>query len=126
MAFPTLRTLEVLAEHDSVDSLLQLAHIYMSLDLDYAKADATFRQGLALSPVEIPWFYALLAWNELREGRIKQASRLMATASALDARHEQNLFLYSYAWFLNIIGDYEQSLTVSTEALNLAMGGPRR
>jgi tetratricopeptide (TPR) repeat protein len=67
-----------------------------------------------------------LATIALREGRAREATRLLTTASALDAGYEQAGFLNSYAWLLNVIGDYPQSLKVCAKGLGLAMGGPER
>jgi hypothetical protein len=52
--------------------------------------------------------------------------RLLGTASALDAGYEQGGFLNSYAWLLRVLGQYEQSLRVALQGLDLAWGGQER
>ena len=106
-------------------TLWQLGEIQMNLDLDYAKAESTFREILDRSPDKI-WMHYNLAAIALREGRTREALRLLSTASALDAGYEQAGFLNSYAWLLNVAGHYEQSLKVSAKGLNLALGGQER
>ena len=106
-------------------TLWQLGEIQMNLDLDYAKAESTFREVLVRSPDKI-WMYYNLAAIALREGRTREALRLLSTASALDAGYEQAGFLNSCAWLLNVVGQYEQSLKVSAKGLNLALGGEER
>ncbi|WP_369123398.1 tetratricopeptide repeat protein, partial [Shewanella electrica] len=82
---------------------------------DYANAEASFKRGLDRFPTENPTFHVGLARIALREGRVGEASRLMATASALDAGEAQAGFLNTYAWILTALGDYEQSLKVSAD-----------
>jgi class 3 adenylate cyclase/TolB-like protein/Tfp pilus assembly protein PilF len=111
---------------DSTIAYLQLGQIYMNLDLDYRNAEAAFRRGLNRSPARTAWFYAGLAKIALREGRTQEALRLMATASTLDARHEQAWFLNNYAWTLLVAGDFEQALKIATEGMNLRPVGRSR
>jgi tetratricopeptide (TPR) repeat protein len=106
-------------------TLWQLGEIQMNLDLDYAKAESTFRAVLERAPDKI-WMHYNLASIALREGRTREALRLLSTASALDAGYEQAGFLNSYAWLLNVMGRYEESLKVSAKGLNLALGGQER
>ncbi len=113
-------------EPDSSYAELQIGQIYLYLDLDYANAEASFKRGLDRFPTENPTFHVGLARIALREGRVGEASRLMTTASALDAGEEQASFLNTYAWLLTVLGDYERSLKVSADGLNLVLGGPVR
>ena len=110
---------------DSVDSFLQLGEIYLYLDLDYANAKASFEPGLDRFPDQ-PAFYKGLAKIALREGRTSEALRQMATASVLHAGEERASFLNTYGWVLLVAGDYEQSLKVYTEGLNLMPVGRGR
>jgi adenylate cyclase len=103
----------------------QHGEIQLNLDLDYAGAEATFRQLLGEAPNNI-WLHYNLATIALREGRVREASRLLATASALDAGYEQAGFLNSYAWLLNVTGDHAMALKVCAKGLGLALGGPER
>ncbi len=107
---------------DSVDSFLALGEIYLSLDLDYASAKASFEPGLDRFPGH-PWFRIDLARIALREGRPREALRQMATASVLDAGQGRASFLNTYGWVLLVAGDYEQARKVYSEGLNLALGG---
>jgi tetratricopeptide (TPR) repeat protein len=105
--------------------LWQLGEIQLNLDLDYARSQATFRSILDRTPSNI-WMYYNLAKIALREGRTREALGLLATASALDAGYEQAAFLNSYAWLLNVMGEYAQALKVAAKGLSLAMGGAER
>ena len=110
---------------DSFLARWQHGEILLNLDLDYSRAKATFEQLLVEAPNNI-WLHYNLATIALREGRVREASRMLATASALDAGYEQTGFLNSYAWLLNVVGDHAMALKVSTKGLGLAMGGPER
>jgi adenylate cyclase len=110
---------------DSTMALWQLGEIQLNLDLDYAAAEANCREVLKRSPSNI-WMHYNLATIALREGRTREASRILATASALDAGYEEAGFLSSYAWLLNVLGDYGQALKVCGKGLSLATGGPER
>jgi adenylate cyclase len=126
----------VASAHESIDraldlspdgtlALWQLGEIQLNLDLDYFKAESTFRKVLERSPDRI-WMHYNLATIALREGRTREALRLLGTASALDAGYEQGGFLNSHAWLLQILGHYEQSLRVAAQGLDLAWGGQER
>lgn len=110
---------------DDIMTLWQLGEIQMNLDLDYAKAESTFKAVLERSPGRI-WVHYNLAGIALREDRAREALRLLSTASALDAGYEQAGFLNSYAWLLNVVGHYEESLKISAKGLGLAWGGQER
>ena len=106
-------------------TLWQLGEIQMNLDLDYAKAQATFEQVLEWNPNRI-WIHYNLAAIAVREGRTREALQRLRTAAVLDAGYEQAAFLNSYAWLLNVLGHYEQSLRICAEGLDLAFGGQER
>jgi adenylate cyclase len=106
-------------------TLWQSGEIQMNLDLDYAQAQATFEQVLEWNPNRI-WMHYNLAAIAVREGRTREALQRLRTAAALDAGYEQAAFLNSYAWLLNVLGHYEQSLRISAEGLGLAFGGEER
>jgi tetratricopeptide (TPR) repeat protein len=110
---------------DAFQTLWQLGEIQLNLDLDYARAEGTFRRVLNRSPSNI-WMHYNLATIALREGRARESTRLLATASALSAGYEQAGFLNSYAWLLNVVGDYAQALKTCAQGLGLTMGGPER
>jgi tetratricopeptide (TPR) repeat protein len=106
-------------------TLWQLGEIQMNLDLDYAGALASFEKVLERSPGKI-WIHYNLAAIAVREGRVREALRQLATAAALDAGYEQAAFLNSHAWLLNVLGHYELSLRTSATGLSLAFGGQER
>ena len=106
-----------------------LGLIYLELDLDYANAEASFMHGIAIASSDVPgakWPYANLAAIALREGRVREALRLMATASELDAGGQQARFLNRYAWVSLVTGDYEQSLEAYAQAQNFVPVGRGR
>jgi TolB-like protein/DNA-binding winged helix-turn-helix (wHTH) protein len=117
------RALEL--EPNSTLGLLQLAQIYLQLDLDYRSAEATIRRGLEKAPRSL-WWHANLASIALREGREADARRWMATAAILDYQEEQTLFLIWHALKLLAIGDLEKALQATNQGLNLADSGPQR
>jgi TolB-like protein/Tfp pilus assembly protein PilF len=106
-------------------TLWQLGEVQMNLDLDYAKAQATFEKLLERSPDKI-WIHYNLAAIAVREGRTREALQRLSSAAALDAGYEQAAFLNSYAWLLNVLGRFEQSLRICAEGLDLAFGGQER
>jgi TolB-like protein/Tfp pilus assembly protein PilF len=106
-------------------TLWQLGEIQMNLDLDYAQAQATFEKVLERDPNKI-WIHYNLAAIAVREGRTREALQRLGTTAALDAGYEQAAFLNSYAWLLNVLGHFEQSLRISAEGLDLAFGGQER
>ena len=109
-------------ELDSSGASFVLAQIQLRMDLDYASARAFFNGCVEAAP-QIMWCHYLLAQIALREGRINEASRRMATASTLGAGEEQALFYSAYALFLRTIGDYDGALKVTAKAFDLVQGG---
>jgi thioredoxin-like negative regulator of GroEL len=110
---------------DGTYTLWQLGEIQLNLDLDYASAESTFNQVLERSP-KVIWMHYNLATIAVREGRAREALRLLSTAAALDAGYEQGGFLNSYAWLLQILGQNEQALRIAAQGLDLAWGGQER
>ena len=104
---------------------VQLALIHLLLDLDYARAEAGFRQAQQQNPKN-GWNHINLATLALQEGRTSEALRQLANASEANASFETPIFLSGMAWALCIGGDYDGALKASDHGLKLALGGQRR
>ncbi|MCP4753405.1 MAG: phosphotransferase [Proteobacteria bacterium] len=112
---------------ESMENLLTLGDIHLDLDLDYAKADRTFRKVLERAPAtDHGWAGLSLARIALREGGRSRALSLLAPLSSFDAGGGWAYFLGEYARLLFIAGDYEQSLKVYGERLNRLPDGRKK
>jgi len=107
-----------LAPGDS-DVQFAVAYVQMILDLQYASAEAVFRQLLKQNPKN-PWAHYRLGSISVREGRRGEALRQMAKLT--DAASTP-LLLWGTAWIRCIAGDYEGALKASALALKRALGG---
>lgn len=114
-----------LAPKDNVDVLFELASIHLNLDLDYARAEAGFKQHLTRHP-KYGWSHLFLASIALREGRTSEGLRQMTNASEFNTGQfpEMPKFLANTARIQCVGGDYEGALKTSARGLKLAVGGP--
>jgi TolB-like protein len=94
--------------------------ISLSMDLDYASAQASLTRILKQDP-KSGWIHQHLAMIDLRENRPRQALRQMANATDMTVP-ETPLFLAFVAWIRCVCGDYEDALRASSRGLKLAVG----
>lgn len=101
---------------------LQAAQLYLNIDLNYERAQSIFNQCLQAYP-QAPWCHFFLGLIDLREDRVAEALSKFTAAAGNKLGAEQNILLTNMAWLLLVIGDYEESIKVSTRARESAVGG---
>jgi len=111
-------------EPDAPRILLTQGSICLTLDLDYARAEALLEKALQESP-GLDWCDLLLAQIALREGRDREA--LMRLGSVSDSASGGDPgFLDTYAWLLFVAREYDRSLQIYVQASGLTKDAQAR